>query len=153
MRQSASPSSATTREIVIYSTSYPATRVGILSAMQRDMKMNTTLLSYISKEISNGRPLWGLLRANEYLEANCPIRRALAKKAQVAFIARNPSSLELVVFEMATNGKKLSDFSEELQLTVRQTKEVYQKPAKRYSFVPPTLEYRREIRAMRSGNG
>ena len=49
--------------------------------------MTPRMLSYISTEISNGRPIWGLLRANEYLPANDLFRCALRHKARQAIAA------------------------------------------------------------------
>ena len=45
-------------------------------------ELTPRMFQYISQEISNGRPLWGMLRANEYLEADNPLRNALAIKAK-----------------------------------------------------------------------
>ena len=40
------------------------------------------ILASIAQDISNGRPLWGMLRANEYLAPKHPLRLALAARAQ-----------------------------------------------------------------------
>jgi hypothetical protein len=41
------------------------------------MNVNQTVLQQISFQVSRGNPWWGLLVANEYLEVENPIRRAL----------------------------------------------------------------------------
>ena len=45
---------------------------------------NLTILTHVSTQISQGRPLWALLWANQYWEKESPLRQALVMKARLA---------------------------------------------------------------------
>ncbi|MEZ4754364.1 MAG: hypothetical protein R3A13_08670 [Bdellovibrionota bacterium] len=60
-------------------------------------QLTATIFRYISKEISNGRPLWGMLRANEYLESQDPLRQALVIKARAHLGNLNQSLVNQVL--------------------------------------------------------
>lgn len=83
------------------------------------------ILSSISSDICNGRPVWGLFRANEYLEKNSPIRKALVNKALSSSKAtqsrfRQADSL----IKLASSGSKLSELNPEQRKEVMELNEV-----------------------------
>jgi hypothetical protein len=83
------------------------------------------ILSSISNDICNGRPVWGLFRANEYLEKNSPIRKALVSKAlssKTANQSRLKESDSLI--ELASSGSKLSELNPAERKEVMQLNEV-----------------------------
>ena len=46
------------------------------------MNMNTTILCEISYQVEHGNPQWGMLIANEYMEADPLLRKALTQRFQ-----------------------------------------------------------------------
>lgn len=54
------------------------------------------MLQEISFEIKNGKPIWGLLRANEYLEPKSALRLALVALAKTEIKIDNKALLEMV---------------------------------------------------------
>lgn len=57
---------------------------GMPDALRKLMQINTAILREISFQVSEGNPHWGLLLANEYLDANGHLHAALFSK----FLAR-----------------------------------------------------------------
>ena len=45
--------------------------------------LTNRILAHITQQITNGRPLWGLLWANEYLDCSDPIHKALVLRAKM----------------------------------------------------------------------
>lgn len=100
------------------------------------MEMTQKVFCYISSEISNGRPVWGLLRANEYLEASNPIRQALVVKAKNGLTKFDLNQTQIQAFNLIAQGHKLADLSAELQAAVANIKES-NKIQKRYIPTQP----------------
>ena len=78
-------------------------------------KLNRTILGSIHHDICTGRPLWGLLRANEYLEPNSPIRKALVTKAKQSLQGTTYTPLRQIV-ERTIDGDCLAEMPEALYL-------------------------------------
>ncbi len=73
------------------------------------IQITPKLLGDISKDISSGRAIWGMLRANEYMAPGSPIRLALAKKAKAGLLG-SPKSIS-TIYEAIESGAKLSELS------------------------------------------
>lgn len=78
-------------------------------------------ISYYAQEISHGRPVWGLLQANQRLPRSCPFRRAIARAATPA-LAKVAPELEPLVARIR-EGAVLSEFSPEEQRMLRSVRE------------------------------
>ncbi len=77
-----------------------------------NQKITQTLLCDITQQISLGRPIWALARANEYLEANNPLRAALARKA----LSRSTCGINSKVGqEIIVHGKKFGELTKSEQ--------------------------------------
>jgi len=72
--------------------------------------MNTTFWMHISREVTVGKPLWGMLLANENFERTDPLRCALAKKAQARIRALKRTETALV--QAILDGDILSELPE-----------------------------------------
>lgn len=78
------------------------------------MEQNITqsLLCDITQQISRGRPVWAMARANEYLEPNHPLRMALARKA---LSQQSLAVVSKIGQAIITLGKKYGELSHEEQ--------------------------------------
>ncbi|RMG40626.1 MAG: hypothetical protein D6719_10470 [Candidatus Dadabacteria bacterium] len=86
------------------------------------IKCTSLELQLISKEINSGRPLWGILRANEYFEASDPIRKALAKLAAEKLKASCYRPLQPVI-KTILDGTRLGDLPASISKRIREIKE------------------------------
>lgn len=77
-------------------------------------KLTTKLLASISTDISSGRALWGILRANEYLSVDHPLRNALVTKAKTV-LGSELGELEAQIL----GGALMSELSAKEQAEVR----------------------------------
>ena len=74
-------------------------------------EISPRMLSHLSTQIATGRPLWAILSANEYLDAQDALRIALATKAKSA-INETSYSITSPLIEEVLGGKKLSELNE-----------------------------------------
>lgn len=74
--------------------------------------MNNTILQYVSKRITQGHAVWEMLRINEYLDLNSPLRKALAFKATTSFNNSENSDAEIEVFNKIILGATLATLTE-----------------------------------------
>ena len=111
-------------------------------------ELTPKIFRYISQEISNGRPIWGMLRANEYLEANNPLRQALAEKAKTQLI---DAKLELVKEVMS--GTTLGELSNSQVKEIRELNERLTKNRQDQIHLPNRRSFsnrRRTLRRLRA---
>ena len=69
--------------------------------------LSTLMFSSICKDISAGRPLWGLVRANEHLPRTHPLYTALCARARQIIGTDDVSRLSAL--EIVSQGKRLSE--------------------------------------------
>lgn len=111
--------------------------------------MTPTQLLYLSRELELGRPLWSLLRANEWMVQAHPIRREIARQACALLKHKLPNS----ILEPLRAGATLGSFSEEIQRQLRHYKERPRRMHMQFSSSETfarTFMQRREMR--RGGN-
>ena len=75
-------------------------------------EISPTLLRSISKDLSNGRPCWAILRANEYLASGDPLRLAFVAKAKQQL---GGSVVKLPAVRKALSGEKINQIDAELE--------------------------------------
>ena len=80
----------------------------LLHATTMNMTMTSSMLVSISRDIADGRPCWAMLRANEYLDAADPLRKALAMRARAMLPAGAPSAQTEAVL---AGGARLGDLT------------------------------------------
>lgn len=110
-------------------------------------QLTTKLLASISADISSGKVLWGLLRANEYLSTEHPLHRALVAKASSALLEASPLSERIMAG--ACMGELSAEEQADVRAESRASVRVVQKrtlPVRRKSYG----EWRREVRALRA---
>jgi len=76
------------------------------------MKISITplILSHISRDIAYGRPLWAMLRANEYFNLTEPLRRQLAIRAMQQ--SKQTTKAEKLFDLIINQGKCFGELSE-----------------------------------------
>ncbi len=84
------------------------------------------ILHHIAKLISSGRPIWGLLWANEYLAHQPEIRLAYIHKASAMLRSSSAHGMGPELFQMLIQGQTFSELPTELQERVRSEREVPQ---------------------------
>lgn len=96
-------------------------------------QMTTKLLQHLSRSITNGNPIWGILHANEYLEQNAPLRLALVKRARSRL--ETMSVCERAAFERAASGARLAELPIEHQESARLNHSSHQR-RREFVFTP-----------------
>lgn len=119
------------------------------------MQMTNKLLADISKDISGGRPLWGLLRANEYLESDSPVRKALVFKAKGLISEDVLSEPVQRAVEPILSGSTLTELPLDIQVALRKDRELSTRPVKgKHSYLPTRTvrfsERKASLRALRA---
>ncbi len=107
----------------------------------------------ISQDVCGTRPIWGMLRANEYLETSHPLRTALAKKAKLKLEENGLYYLYTALMTKILNhGACFSELSESERATIT---EVNEKPTHTKMFVPQEalFQRRREMRRQQASTG
>ena len=74
------------------------------------------MLQMAGKEIAQGDPIWGLLRANEYLGKEDMLRKALCFKAKRSTMLGQHSEK---LIQLVSSGHRFSELSEELRFEAR----------------------------------
>lgn len=72
-----------------------------------ELKITPSLLSDISRDLSSGRGIWGMLRVNEYLKSDDPLRKALLGRAQTSA----KSELTAIENKIYFQGVRLSELN------------------------------------------
>lgn len=97
-------------------------------------KFSTRLLGHLGHEIELGRPLWALLIANEYRSEIPYVWEALVTKA-IRAISENQSYRVLnEIVALVTAGATLSELPAEMQVRVREFREIRTPTKKRFLF-------------------
>lgn len=102
------------------------------------------ILSSIAKDISEGCPLWAILRANEYLDVEDPIRRALVQRALLSpTIYQNHIPSQKIL----SHGFRLGDFNlnEVPLLHEQRTSQRYKMSSPKRNTMTSMMSYRRMI--------
>ncbi len=82
-------------------------------------QFSSSLLFPISKGVSSKNPTWSLLLANEYLEKEDPLRKALVQRARINVVGLEDCSIENQLFEAACDGKKMLELPTSIQKALR----------------------------------
>ena len=106
----------------------------------------------ISQDVCGTRPIWGMLRANEYFEINHPLRKALATKAEKQL---KENGLYYVCHELIVrilDGASLAQLSNKEQTIIF---ELNEQPTFKKVFVPQEalFQRRREMRKQEANIG
>lgn len=108
------------------------------------MQLSNRVLGHISSQIFEGKPLWGLLMANEYLDSNSALIRALRLKAKMELEANGIRSDTSGAIKIILGGAKLSALSLEQrnQVTAIEKKLApkYPQNKRRYALVSNAQE-------------
>lgn len=93
-------------------------------------------------DITHGRPVWAILRANEYLKPSDPLRLALVKKAREAPPSGPHAGLRHLVLEQGMTLRKLGPSA------ARSARSEFAGPRVRTRFIPAcrTMDRRRCLR-------
>lgn len=106
----------------------------LLYTQSMELIFSGKLLKHLSKEISSGNAVWALLTANEYLEKDDPVRKALVRHAERS----NKVSISSDIICMINDGAKLSDLPHHLRDEVRTSSCGFSFPQKQRS-IPSNL--------------
>lgn len=109
------------------------------------LELSNQELCIISKDICGNRPLFGMLRANEYLSSPHPLHDALAAKAKQRFEQDDRYESFAPLIQAVLSGIQYKELPKELQLLVSKIHE--QAPEmKRYAPTEALLRRRHKIR-------
>ncbi len=106
--------------------------------------LTTTMLSHISKTIAQGRPLWGLLLANQYLKPSDLLRLALRQRA-LDVIVRCPQRVDWTnaadgeIAQEILAGKTLAALPPRTRQFLRESETAQVLPPKRLCVFAPTI--------------
>ncbi len=100
------------------------------------MYLTTLELCSISNEISANRPIWALLRANEYLSSTDSLHKALVKRATDIFQRNSRYGEVTELISHLSAGYRLADLPEDLQQQARKFKEPSPKRKRLHDYIP-----------------
>lgn len=118
------------------------------------LNLNQRELTAVSQLIAKGRPLWGILQANEYLEATCPLRLALVSTALQHGSINRQTKIPSDMASAIVAGAKLGEFSStERQLLKRLDRQQAAPSSFRSRAIPKRFQsYRKRLNHLEALN-
>lgn len=100
-------------------------------------ELSPRILTSISQDISGGMPIWGILRANEYMLPSDPIRNVLVRKAILSLDGTSQTPVEQKIL---FNGAKLGDLKIDLGFLRNMQRNRHLSNGFRHPFKPEILK-------------